>query len=241
MNDDRALVLARIREALRVPRAKHADSCTACDSSSASSAESASSQETFSQWLPQVGEAFSDWVEVFRERSLLLTTEFILCHPTRLPQLIADLVAAYEWQRPALHAHPLVDRIRHQLPTAPLDVSGGYAVQDLEACDVSFTGCEALVAQTGSVLMSTRSSGGRALSVLPPHHVVLANASQLVPDLTAAMRFLHTSYGQELPSMVCLETGPSRTGDIERILVLGAHGPKKLTVILLLEDASAHR
>jgi L-lactate dehydrogenase complex protein LldG len=37
--------------------------------------------------------------------------------------------------------------------------------------------------------------------------------------------------------MICLETGPSRTGDIERILVLGAHGPKKLTVIMVEETA----
>jgi len=91
----------------------------------------------------------------------------------------------------------------------------------------------ALIAQTGSVLLTARSGGGRALSVLPPHHVVIARREQLLPDLPAAYALLHKKYGPaSWPSMITLITGPSRTGDIERILVLGAHGPKKLTVIL---------
>ena len=93
--------------------------------------------------------------------------------------------------------------------------------------------CDALIAQTRSVLLTTLSGGGRALSVLPPHHVVIARRDQLVPDLPAAYELLHHTYGpSSWPSMITLITGPSRTGDIERILVLGAHGPKKLTVII---------
>jgi L-lactate dehydrogenase complex protein LldG len=89
------------------------------------------------------------------------------------------------------------------------------------------------VAQTGSVCVTSRSSGGRALSVLPPHHVVVARQSQLVTDLSAAYEHLAGRYGAEYPSFISFISGPSRTGDIERILVLGAHGPKKLTVLLL--------
>jgi L-lactate dehydrogenase complex protein LldG len=87
------------------------------------------------------------------------------------------------------------------------------------------------VAQTGSVLITARSAGGRALSVLPPHHIVLARRSQLVADLPDAFQLLKKKYGGNYPSFISLVTGPSRTGDIERILVLGAHGPKKLTII----------
>ena len=91
--------------------------------------------------------------------------------------------------------------------------------------------CDALIAQTGSVLVTSRSAGGRALSVLPPHHVVLAQRDQLVPDLPAAFDLVKKKYADNYPSMISFITGPSRTGDIERILVLGAHGPKKLTVL----------
>jgi L-lactate dehydrogenase complex protein LldG len=104
-------------------------------------------------------------------------------------------------------------------------------VNELESCDVGVTECDALVAQTGSVLVTERSAGGRALSVLPPHHLVLARLDQMVPDLPAAFALIKEKYQANYPSFISFITGPSRTGDIERILVLGAHGPKKLTII----------
>jgi L-lactate dehydrogenase complex protein LldG len=88
-----------------------------------------------------------------------------------------------------------------------------------------------LIAQTGTVVVTSRSAGGRALSVLPPHHIVLARRHQFVPDLPAAFEGLRKKYWPDYPSMISLITGPSRTGDIERILVLGAHGPKQLTIL----------
>jgi L-lactate dehydrogenase complex protein LldG len=117
------------------------------------------------------------------------------------------------------------------LPTIKTD--DGYAIPDLEQCDVGITVCEALVAQTGSILVTNKGCGGRALSVLPPHHVVVATRDQVIPDLTAAFQLLEERYGANYPSMMGFITGPSRTGDIERILVLGAHGPKKLTILLI--------
>ena len=98
---------------------------------------------------------------------------------------------------------------------------------------MGITACDALIAQTGSVLLTAHSGGGRALSVLPPHHVVVAQVNQLVPDLPAAFELLQARYRDYYPSFITFITGPSRTGDIERILVLGAHGPKNLTVILI--------
>ena len=106
----------------------------------------------------------------------------------------------------------------------------GYDVQEMEKCDAGITECDVLIAQTGGVAVTSRSAGGRALSVLPPHHIVIARRDQLVADLPAAFAFLQKKYTPDFPSMISFITGPSRTGDIERILVLGAHGPKKLTI-----------
>ena len=80
-------------------------------------------------------------------------------------------------------------------------------------------------------LVTSHSAGGRALSVLPPHHVVLARREQLLADLPEAFAVLRRKYSGKFPSFISFITGPSRTGDIERILVLGAHGPRKLTVL----------
>ena len=74
------------------------------------------------------------------------------------------------------------------------------------------------------------------MSVLPEHHVVLATRDQLVADLPTAYRRVQEVAGTtDAPgaSYVGLITGPSRTGDIERVRVLGAHGPRRLTVYLI--------
>ena len=96
--------------------------------------------------------------------------------------------------------------------------------------DIGVTGCDCLVAQTGSIIVSTRASGGRALSVLPPVHLVIARRDQIVPDLAAAFTLLRQRYDGHWPSALSLVTGPSRTADIEKVLVMGAHGPKRLAL-----------
>lgn len=100
-----------------------------------------------------------------------------------------------------------------------------------ENAQASVTLCEALVAQTGSILMSS-SCGGRGAAVVTPCHIVLASESQLAPDLDTAMR---RSAEKGLPrsnSYIGLITGSSRTADIEKILVQGAHGPRRVVVVL---------
>ena len=97
-------------------------------------------------------------------------------------------------------------------------------------CDLGVTGCDCLVAQTGSIIVSTLSAGGRALSVLPPTHLVIARREQIVPDLASGMALLRKRYDKHWPSALSVITGPSRTADIEKILVMGAHGPKRLAL-----------
>ena len=94
----------------------------------------------------------------------------------------------------------------------------------------SVTGCDCLIAQTGSIFVSTRSANGRAASVLPEMHLVVARRDQIVPDLPAAFALLRQRYADHWPSAISLITGPSRTADIEKILVMGAHGPKRLAL-----------
>jgi L-lactate dehydrogenase complex protein LldG len=100
-----------------------------------------------------------------------------------------------------------------------------------EASQATITLCEALVAQTGSVLVSA-SNGGRGATVVAPVHIVFATLDQLVPDLEAAFSRVYERAIAEKNSYVCLITGSSRTADIEKVLIMGAHGPRRLIVVL---------
>lgn len=103
----------------------------------------------------------------------------------------------------------------------------------LEAMEASITTCEALVARNGSVIVSNGNASGRPLSIYPPVHIVMAKASQLVMDVKHGLQKVNEKYKGQLPSMLSVITGPSRTADIEKSLVLGAHGPKSLYVFLV--------
>lgn len=103
----------------------------------------------------------------------------------------------------------------------------------LHECDVSITGCEALVARTGSILLSSAQPGGRTVSVYAPVHICIAYVSQLVYDIKDALQFIKDKYKDQLPSLITFATGPSRTADIEKTLVVGVHGPKEVYLMLV--------
>ncbi len=225
--NEREKILARVREALKVPA--HVPGAHGNAPLLASAQSSAAGAR---KWLPKVGESFAEQLALFQANAAELKANFqLFASRDELKTALAKISAAENWQRIASHKGELTDFASDALGLPVCRTDGGYDVHEMEACDAGVTECDALIAQTGSVLVTSRSAGGRALSVLPPHHVVLARREQLVADLPAAFELLKEKYADNYPSMITFITGPSRTGDIERILVLGAHGPKKLTIL----------
>jgi L-lactate dehydrogenase complex protein LldG len=185
-----------------------------------------------SQWLPFVGISFDEQVATFQANTADLKTDFhLLNSQVELTAKLREIAKAEGWRRVGAHDGKHTAQAHEALGLPVVRTDDAYDVNALESCDAGITECDALVAQTGSVLVTSRSAGGRALSVLPPHHVVVAHREQLVRDLPAAFDLLKQKYSSNYPSLISFITGPSRTGDIERILVLGAHGPKKLTIL----------
>jgi L-lactate dehydrogenase complex protein LldG len=98
---------------------------------------------------------------------------------------------------------------------------------------VAITTCEALVARLGSVIVSSKQGSGRRLFVVPTTHIILAYASQVVPQIKDALQIIKAKYDDKPPSMIASITGPSRTADIEKTLVTPAHGPREIYVFLV--------
>jgi len=98
---------------------------------------------------------------------------------------------------------------------------------DIATCEASVTSCEFLIARTGSMVLSSVHQG-RVASVYAPVHVCIAYTSQLVYDIKDGLMAMKDKYRQFLPSLITFATGPSRTADIEKTLVVGVHGPKEV-------------
>ena len=104
--------------------------------------------------------------------------------------------------------------------------------KDFLSLSIGITGCEFLVAHLGSILISSAQIAGRRLNVFPETHIVVAYESQIVDYLDNALEKIQIRYKNKLPSLITNISGPSRTADIEKTLVMGMHGPKSLIVII---------
>jgi L-lactate dehydrogenase complex protein LldG len=109
---------------------------------------------------------------------------------------------------------------------------------NLSDSDVAITSCELLVSRTGSILLSSAYESGRTASVYAPVHICIAFTHQLVYDIKDALVQMKERYGNNLPSFISLATGPSRTADIEKTLVVGVHGPKEVFMFLIETPSS---
>jgi L-lactate utilization protein LutC len=108
-------------------------------------------------------------------------------------------------------------------------------LQHLERAEVGLTGVDFAVAATGTLIVSTGAGKARIPTVLPPTHIALIRESQILPRLEdwIAHQRQHGLPAVHDSANICFITGPSRTGDIEKQLVLGMHGPGEVQVIII--------
>jgi L-lactate dehydrogenase complex protein LldG len=170
----------------------------------------------------------SQEIEVeFAEQFTKLQGKFIYCiNSQEFAFQLASLVKKQDWQKLFCVEENVISPVADQL--ADRVVKTGLA-----DCDAAITGCEFLVARTGSIMLSAAQAGGRTASVYAPIHICVAYTSQLVYDIKDAIQAARNKYGQQLPSLITFATGPSRTADIEKTLVVGVHGPAEVYLFLI--------
>ncbi len=181
------------------------------------------SQGNESVYLPSQKELEIEFAENFSK----LEGRFSFC--TNEEELVAQLqtlIAQRKWTK----IYSRENSVKEKLASAGFVTD--YA-DNVATCDAAITGCEYLIARTGSIVMSSAQDSGRTVSVYAPVHICVAYTSQLVYDISEGLQKLREGYGQQFPSMVTLATGPSRTADIEKTLVVGVHGPKEVFCFLV--------
>ncbi len=178
------------------------------------------SEGTADIYLP----APDDLEVVFAEAFIKLSGRFAFCaSEEELKQQLTQLITTRQWTK----IYCSEDRWNEAFSNTI----------SLASCDASITGCEFLVARTGSIVLGSSSQSGRTASVYAPVHICVAYTNQLVYDIKDALLALKEKYSGNIPSFISFASGPSRTADIEKTLVTGVHGPKE--VFLFLVEAPA--
>jgi len=157
---------------------------------------------------------------VFAEEFVQLQGKFAFCTDEKdMVQQIQKLVAEKQWTKIYCNENKWNEAFSNTI--------------NLAGCDASVTGCEFLVARTGTIVMSTAQQSGRTVSVYAPIHICIAYTNQLVYDIKDALQMLKEKYAGNIPSLITFASGPSRTADIEKTLVTGVHGPKEVYCFLV--------
>jgi L-lactate dehydrogenase complex protein LldG len=205
-NSGREAILSRIRTALTKPAKSHPAKTT--------------------------GDIFfpiSDPLDRFQKECVVNNTECLLTSSLNASAAaIAEIISALPPGPIFLQDTPILRRLASTLLSGR-KVQWSTEGLPAEESQATITLAEMLVAATGSVFASA-ACGGRGAAVVAPIHIVLAFTDQLVPDLEAAFARLQQNGTPQQNSMLVLITGSSRTADIEKILVMGAHGPRRFVV-----------
>ena len=212
-NPGRERILARIRTALETTAPKH--------------------EPTPSSTARQIFAPIPDALERYKQECSTNNTELITVPDMEgADEAVENVLASLPPGDIFVQDAPVLRRIHPGLEQSHVThwSSEGTPPENVAA---SITRAEALIASTGSVLFSA-ACGGRAAALTPPVHIVIAGIEQLVLDLAAGFARARERGALATNSYLTVITGSSRTSDIEKILVMGAHGPRRLVVVLVL-------
>ena len=169
-------------------------------------------------------------------------------HPDEVAGALDQLLNQYKPDSALLWQHPLLDQLE---VGGLLDAAGvpwfDYARlneldadaqrQAMLAAGVGISSVNFAVGETGTLAVCSEPGRERVVSLLPPVHIAIVAATQIVSDLFDVFRELASVAFDDLPSNLAFITGPSKTGDIELQLTTGVHGPGNWHV-LILRDAT---
>ena len=175
----------------------------------------------------------ADQVELFRQQAEAVQATIAEVETSDdIPAAVADYLRGKNLPQSLRHgADELINALpwRDKAPT--LELQTGRAEP---ADEVSLSCALAGIAETGTLVLTSGSDNPTTLNFLPENHIVVLRASDITGTYEDVWRKLRKNHGERtLPRTVNMITGPSRTGDIEQRIELGAHGPRRLHIIIV--------
>ncbi len=185
---------------------------------------------------PRMGRPPSELISQFSDELNMLKGE-----PIQAPTIdagrrqLAELIDTSGYSRLGCLDRPLLRDLTGQIPAERIDwVSADWTAERIEQLPAALITADALLADTGSCVVHCASAVERLMCYLPPVCIIAARLDQLAEHLPAAWPPIAAACRpQESGGEIVLITGPSRTADIEKKLILGVHGPKRLVVMIV--------
>ena len=168
-------------------------------------------------------ELFRQSVEAVNGHGIIVNNDTDIA--AALTRIITDLNA----QRLAISDNPEVERLLNLTDLEIEELGVAPDAHDIFGFDVGITTVQAAIAETGTLVLDSTQERHRLVSLVPPVHIAILDASKIYATLGEVLAFIHKN---EISPAVTFITGPSRTADIELTLTVGVHGPQELYVII---------
>ncbi len=175
-------------------------------------------------------------VELFKESLEAVDGHCIVVHSEldivrTISRIVADLQATnLQGQRLAVSDQPVIERLVRLIAIEVEELAVTPSAHDLFHFDVGISSVQGAIAETGTLVLDSAYERNRLISLVPPVHIAIVEASRICETLAETLALLRQD--REISPAVTFITGPSRTADIELTLAIGVHGPQELYAIV---------
>lgn len=199
------------------------------------------------QWKVYEGESVDDLVERLKEQCKLIHTDIIEVEKDKLQKSLQDVIFKYgggsvvTWDDERFEEFQLNDFLKHDLENQGVQVHvwdtdlGEENVHIAAQSNIGITFSDVTLAESGTVVLFSDKGKGRSVSLLPATYIAVIPKSTIVPRMTQAAEKIEQGRqnGEQVSSCVNFISGPSNSADIEMNLIVGVHGPIKVTYIVV--------
>lgn len=172
----------------------------------------------------------SSLVDLFKQHLEAVNGHAIIANnDTDIANALTRIITDVKAQRLAISDNSEVERLLNLTDLEIEELAIAPDAHDVFSFDVGITTVQAAIAETGTLVLDSTQERHRLISLVPPVHIAIVDASKIYETLGEVLAFIHKN---DISPAVTFITGPSRTADIELTLTVGVHGPQELYVII---------